>query len=889
MPKVAKSSADTPVMRQWAEQKALHPDAILFFRLGDFYEMFFDDAVVAAQALDLTLTSRDKNRDNPIPMCGVPHHAGKGYIGRLLELGHKVAICEQVEDPKTARGVVKRAVTEVVTPGVVVDADHLDARENNYLVAVVPQGKRAKRWGLAALDLSTAELRVTEVDDVVVVDELARLRPQQIVHLPTAADAVASLSEVIEAAWEEVPADLLPSDKAVRALVADKAGGELETLGMQERSFALRAACLALRYAERTQPGRGVPSCRLVFYEPSEHLQLDEPTLRNLEIFLTAMERKREGSLLSVIDETATAMGARLLRKQLALPLLDVAAIRRRQDAVELLAGEPELRQRLREALRRVYDLERLTSRTVLQVVTPRELARLGSSLALLPDLYALLEQARAKALSRELPELLAWPDDLLEDVSSRLALQLADEPPPHTREGGIFRRGANAELDELIDLCEGGQASILNMEAELRERTGISSLKVRYNKVFGYFIEVTKSNLGSVPADFQRKQTLVNAERFVTDELAEYEAKVLGAQERRHGLEQQLFDALRAEIACFAARLTACAERVALLDVLAGLAEVAQNFDYTRPEVDDSDVIEIAEGRHPVVERAMAVGQFVPNDVRVDREQRMLILTGPNMSGKSTIMRQVALITLLAQVGSFVPARRARIGVADRIFTRVGASDNLARGESTFMVEMRETSGILRSATARSLLVMDEIGRGTATYDGISIAWAVAEHLHDRVRARTLFATHYHELCQLTEVKAHARNFSVAVQEWQGRVVFLRKLTPGGSSRSYGIEVARLAGLPRKVLDRARLVLSALEGGAEVPDLPLRGRMVEPSRDQLTLFGAPAPESLVGEGTRMIERELRALDVNRLTPIEALNLLSTLVARLEGDDLDAD
>ena len=888
MSKAAKSSTDTPVMRQWAEQKALHPDAILFFRMGDFYELFFDDAVVAARALDLTLTSRDKKRENPTPMCGVPHHAVKAYLRRMVELGHKVAICDQIEDPKMARGVVKRAVTEVITPGVVVDAEQLDARSNNYLVAVAPQGKRGKVWGIAAFDLSTAELRVTEIEGNSVIDELARLHPQEVVFLPTAVDAVAPLREIFDVAWEEGPPELLPSDKVARDIVTEKSGADLDEVGLDGHPFALRAACLALRYAEETQPGRGVPRCRLVVYSPSDHLQLDEPSLRNLEIFLSSMERKRSGSLLAIVDETVTAMGGRLMRQVLALPLLDVGAIRRRQDAVELLVMEPDLRRRLREALGGIFDLERLTSRTVLQVATPRELARLGASLRRLPGIYTLLEEARNAALARELPELLAWPDDLLDDVASRLEGQLADDPPPHTRDGGIFRRGANGDLDELIDLCEGGRASILNMEAELRDRTGIASLKVRYNKVFGYFIEVTRANLANVPEDFQRKQTLVNAERFVTEELAEYEVKVLGALERRQGLEEHLYGELRAEIAAHAARLTACAERIAWLDVFAGLAEVAQARDYVRPLVDDEGAIEILEGRHPVVEAMMPAGQFVPNDLRVDpKEDRMLILTGPNMSGKSTIMRQVALITLLAQTGSFVPAKRARIGVTDRIFTRVGASDNLARGESTFMVEMRETSGILKKATRQSLVILDEIGRGTATYDGISIAWSVAEYLHDEVCCRTLFATHYHELCQLTEVKEHAKNFSVAVQEWQGRVVFLRKLTPGGSSRSYGIEVARLAGLPRQVLQRSRVVLSALEGEAVVEGLPLRGRVAEGAGDQLSFF-APTPGGEAQgprEATLAIERELSGLDVNHMSPLEALNLLSTLVARLDEDD----
>jgi len=835
------SNPNTPVMLQYREIKERYPDSILFFRLGDFYEMFFEDAKVAAAALDLTLTSRDKNKENPVPMCGVPHHAGRNYLRRLVDMGHKVAVCEQVEDPKLARGVVKREVTEVVTPGVVVDTEQLDARSNNYLVALWPNVSKG-RFGLAALDLSTFELRLTEVEGHgAVVDELARLHAKETVYAQGAARGVKALEQQMGGFWQALDDELVLSEAKARRLLEEKSQLPLDQLSLGP--LVLKAAGLALAYAEETQPGRGVPRCRVSVYRAADHLQLDEATIHNLEVFLSAMERRREGSLLAVVDETCTAMGARLLRRWLAMPLLDVAAIRRRQDAVELLLEQASSREVLREALRHVYDLERLTARAVLQVATPRELARLGSSLARLPALWDVLEKARGKALSRELPKLLRWPEDTLADVAERLAAALSDEPPPHMRDGGIFRRGFSGPLDELIELAEGGKALILEMEAQLRERTGISSLKIRFNKVFGYFIEVTKANISRVPEEFQRKQTLVNAERYVTPQLADYESKVLGAQERRVQLEQELFTELREEVALHAARLTACAERVASVDVFAGLAQLAEEHGYVRPAVDDSRKIELRGGRHPVVERYMAAGEFIPNDILMDAEgARMLVLTGPNMSGKSTVMRQVAQIVLLAQLGSFVPCDEARIGVVDRIFTRVGASDNLARGESTFMVEMKETSTILEHATARSLVVLDEIGRGTSTYDGISIAWSVAEYLHDEVQARCLFATHYHELCQLETVKDYARNVQVDVREWQGRVVFLHKLVAGSSSRSYGIEVARLAGLPRRVLDRAHQALAVLEGREEVPGIPLRGYG---RSDQLDLFAAPPASSL--------------------------------------------
>ncbi len=891
---MAKSSSDTPLMRQYLEMKEKYPDAILLFRMGDFFEMFFEDAVVASRALEITLTSRDKNRDDPIPMAGVPHHAINGYIRKLLDQGFKVAVCDQVEDARFAKGLVKRAITRVVTPGVVLDTDQMEAKSNNFLAVILGDPGTDEGFGLAALDLSTFELRATEVGELArVADELCRLAPREVLHDPAlTADDLAALRGMVPATWDPCGDDLLGDAAEDEALVADRGEGPLERLGLADMPMAVAAAAAALRYAASTQPGLPLPACRVVSYRAADHLQLDESTLANLEIFETLMERRRKGSLLWVLDRTRTAMGGRQLRHLLAMPLLDVATIRRRLDAVELLVGQASLRRAVQDHLAQIFDLERLTSRAVLKVASPREVGRLASSLAQLPGIAGLMARVAEGSLDRELPAALAPPGDLVEDVARGIQDTLVDEPPVLVKDGKMIRRGFNADLDEFMDLAEGGKESILAIEAREREATGITSLKVKFNKVFGYFIEVPRARLDAVPEDYQRKQTLVNAERFVTPELARHEAKVLGAEEKRIDLELELFEGLRDQVAQEAGRLRRVARWVAHLDLICGLAEVAQEYDYVRPDVDDGQVVEIIEGRHPVVERFMGHGEFVPNDLTLDPgDARLVILTGPNMAGKSTVMRQMALIALMAQLGSFVPARSARVGVVDRIFTRVGASDNLARGESTFMVEMREMSAILRHATSSSLVVVDEIGRGTATYDGISIAWAVAEYLQDRVAAKCLFATHYHELCALAEVRPFVRNFNIAVKEWKGGVVFLRRLVPGGSSRSYGIEVARLAGLPGQVVERARKVLAALEGGEQVDGIPVRATPASADSPQLSLFdrlmggadaaaatGAAATEApaLSPEEDEALS-QLRALDINRMTPLQALTTLAAL------------
>jgi DNA mismatch repair protein MutS len=891
-------------MRQYLEVKDAYPDCIVFFRLGDFYEMFFDDAVVVARTLDLTLTSRDKGKENPVPMCGVPHHASRHYIAKLVELGHKVAICEQMEDPAKAKGIVRREVVRVVTPGVVLDEEQLDPKAACTLCAIVLDEKSARRAGLAHLDVSTGEFAVTELEVDELTDELARLEPREVLvdgeALASRLDTTA-LRARVRTVWSAIPADA-PGDAAkARRLLDEVLGASLEhaleaAAATMPGGLALRAGAAAVAYARATQPKGTLPIATLRPYRAGDALLLDEATRANLELFVTLQGGRREGSLYHVLDATRTAMGGRLLRRWLASPLTDVAAIRRRLDAVEWLVDHAAARAELSAALAEVYDLERLAGRISLGVAAPRDLAALRRSLERLPEIRARLVAAmdESPALERlARPALLdaaaggGLGDDLCEDVARAIAAVLVDDPPAQWRDGGFVRRGWSPELDELVDLAAGGREKVAAIEARERERTGISSLKIRHNRVFGYYLEITRSNLDRVPKDYIRKQTLANAERFVTPELADYEAKILHADERRLELELEAWERLRVEVARAVGRLLRLGEAVARLDALASLAEVAHVSGYCRPEVTDDLRLEIEDGRHPVVERLAAAGRFVPNDLALDPDEaQLIVLTGPNMAGKSTAMRQAALITIMAQVGSFVPARRAHVGVVDRVFTRVGASDNLARGDSTFMVEMRETANILRHATRRSLVVLDEIGRGTSTYDGMAIAWSVAEFLHDKIGAKTLFATHYHELTALARTRPRVRNFSTAVREHKDEIIFLHKVVPGGASRSYGIQVARLAGLDRAVIARAKELLVALERGEHGGALP-RG-------DQMSLFGPPsaAPPSVSApalvlapvsapaaapEGPSDLERALLALDIDGLTPREALATLAEL------------
>ncbi len=877
------SYVDTPVMRQYLEVKEQYPDCTVFFQVGDFYEMFFDDAVVASRALDLVLTSRDKNKEDGVPMCGFPLQAAKLYIGKLVALGKKVALCEQVEDATKTNKIVRRAVTQVITPGVMLEEDQLSPKSGHYLCVIIPgSGPATGQAGLSYLDVSTGEFAATQLSHAAVVEELARIEPAELlVRHPVPDDLAADLGRL------RLPSGpvALASDDADQALLVGLLGDDAVTEidrddlpgapRLSEWPLALKAAAAAARYAQGTQRKGRLPLTRLRLYRHGDEMVIDETTKSNLELFQTLMERRQKGALLGLLDETRTAMGGRLLRRWLGAPLLQVAAIRRRHDAVEWLVERHALRDTARKVLGEIHDLERLIGRISLSAASPRDLYCLEQSLRRLPGLRDAFAQAAtgSESVLSPVPALLTIGEDLCGDVADLIEKAIAEEPSAAWREGGFIRRGHSADLDELLDISQGGKAQILRIEEREKERTGISSLKVRYNRVFGYYLEITRSHLAKVPSDYIRKQTLANAERYVTAELSEYEAKVLGAEERRLQVELELFEVLRMKVAAEAARVLGVAERLAQLDALAGLAEVAHRQGYVRPEVDESGRLEIEDGRHPIVEQLCGAGRFVPNDTVLDPEDaQMLIITGPNMAGKSTAMRQVALFCILSQMGSFVPARRAHLGVVDRVFTRVGAADNLSRGESTFMVEMRETANILRHASPRSLVVLDEIGRGTSTYDGLSIAWAVSEYLHDIIRCKTLFATHYHELCALAESRPRVRNLSVAVREWEGEIVFLHKLVAGGASRSYGIEVARLAGLPKAVLDRSREVLKALEMGPEEIQTPVAD--ATPDGSGAAQGGGAAQAGEVAQGGKVAQGSVaQVLPVHGAPPVNSHQL----------------
>jgi len=856
---------DTPLMQQYREIKARHPETILFFRMGDFYEMFEDDARLAARELGLTLTSRNNGGAAEVPLAGVPVKAATEYLRRLIGLGHRVAICEQVEDPKVAKGLVRRAVVETVTPGTVLADDWLERSRNNFLVAV---DARTAPAGMAALDLTTGELLLETVAPEDLAAALARYEPRELVApggTPTAFPLPGAVRTEREA-WEFDP-ELAREDVARTFRVAS-----LDGLGVEPGDRpALGAVGALLRYARELKPG-GLPHlARPRVLRRGDLLPLDEMTRRNLELVeplraaLPGTPAAGGGTtLLEVLDRTLTPMGARLLRGWLLAPLVDPAAITARLDAVEVLVGDVRGRDRLREALDGVRDVERLAGRAALGRATARELGALRDSILRLPDVRAALDGLEARGRAALLEEA-ADRFELLQDLGDELARALVERPPAQAYDGDAIRSGYDRELDELKDARDGGKQYIAGLQARERERTGISSLKVGFNKVFGYYLEITNPHRDRVPADYERRQTLSGAERFVTPELKAYEAKVLGAEERINVREAELVEGLRVRVAGAIARVQTTAGVLARLDVWGALADVAHREGYVRPEVNDGFTIELEGSRHPVVERMMAREAFIPNDVLLDEAGRVIVLTGPNMAGKSTLLRQVGLCVLLAQMGAFVPARRAVIGAVDRLFTRVGASDNLVRGQSTFMVEMSETSAILHGATARSLVLLDEIGRGTSTYDGVAIAWAVTEFLHNTIGCKTIFATHYHELTQLTEELAHARNFNVAVREAGDEIVFLHRLEPGGADRSYGIHVGRLAGLPAPVVGRAWQVLALLEAGHHVAHQTPPAR---PDAAQLALFGAAgSPHPLLDE--------LGRLDVNALSPLEALNRLA--------------
>jgi len=857
-------------MRQYAAAKQQAPNALLLFRLGDFYELFFDDAITASRELEITLTSRNKEKGEPVPMCGVPAHAAEGYIARLIQKGYRVAICDQMEDPKLAKKLVRREITRIVTPGTVTDPALLRPHENNYLAAAYVKDTKA---GVAYVDLSTGEFRATEAS----LEELAPMLEQLNVRELLVADSARDSAPA--GRWLVTPVEVwtFTHDHAAQSLMDHFGLLTLEGCGLAGRRLAVSAAGALLGYLKDTQRSALDHVERPAWLDRSDAMMLDAVTARNLELveplFSADLDGRRDSTLISVLDTTKTGMGGRLLRKRILRPSLDQAEIAARLDAVEYLIKATIERSRIRETLARMMDIERLLAKVTIGTANPRDVLGLGRTLALVPALKAQLQVN----LPVRLAEVEAGLDELA-DLRDRILAAIADEPPVNLADGGVIRAGYNAELDEFRTLSKDSRSVIAAVESRERERTGIGSLKVRFNNVFGFYIEISKANLHHAPPDYERKQTLVNAERFTTPELKELEAKVLDAEDRMLSLERELFAEVRLAAAAEAVRIRQTAAAIAELDVQAALAETAAGSRYCRPRFSPDGVMKIAAGRHPVIERLTEreAQRFIPNELYLDRATcRIALITGPNMGGKSTYLRQAALIAVMAQMGSFVPADEAVLPLVDRVFTRIGASDNLARGRSTFMVEMTETAVILNTATERSLIVLDEIGRGTATYDGLALAWSVIEHIHERCGAYTLFATHYHELTELAEKLDGLRNLHVSVRESGDQIIFLRKVEPGAADRSYGIEVARLAGLPINVIERAREILALHEKSehtvSEELNPPKRGRP------------APALQIQLFEpvGYQIAER-IRTLDIDNLRPVEALTLLHELQKELK-------
>jgi DNA mismatch repair protein MutS len=876
------------MLRQYQEIKRQHPGTLLFFRLGDFYELFFDDAVIGSKELEITLTARHRERGAPVPMCGVPYHAASGYIAKLVRKGYRVAICDQTEDPKKATKLVRREVVRIITPGTAIDSQLLEARENNYLASVFGAGQ-----GMAAafLDLSTGEFVVTEFAGdgawQQTLDQLDSFGPREIIF-PRSLEPLfktstkhereseaSNESEAFAIAGRETSLNaqdewVFSFESSRDLLLQHFDVASLDGFGLAGKEMAVTAAGAALQYVRETQRAEALHITGLSYFEPNDYLILDSTTARNLEL-VEALDGSKQRTLAGVLDDTVTGMGSRLLKQWTLRPSMKKGEITARLDAVEELKNALILRDRLRSELKKVSDLERLTGRISLGRATPRDLVALKNSADAIPLIRELLADATSSLL-----EVLNESLDELTDVRELIEKGLDPEPPATMNDGGYIRAGYNAELDELRELATSNKTIIAQIESRERARTGIASLRVKFNNVFGYFIEISKASARNVPPNYERKQTLTNAERYTTPELKEYETKVLGAEERILEIEQELFNAIRQSVGLEARRIQADAQALATLDVLMSFAEVAARRNYVRPELTEEDEIYIRAGRHPVIENA--AGRFIPNDTYLNNStDRLVVLTGANMAGKSVYLRQTALIVLMAQAGSFVPADEARVAIVDRIFTRVGASDNLARGRSTFMVEMTETANILNTATPRSLVLLDEVGRGTATFDGLSLAWAIAEYLHDNPQhaAKTLFATHYHEMTDLAKLLPGVRNYQMAVRDSGGTIVFLRKVVEGSASKSYGLEVARLAGLPVGVIERAREILTNLEANElDVTGKPKLARHL-PSRkkqDQPTLFEA-ANDAVIDE--------LRNLDVTDLSPDQAVEVLRKLRERV--------
>lgn len=869
----------TPMMKQYLDMKRIHKEEILFFRLGDFYEMFFDDAKTAARVLHLTLTAREGGQGRKIPMAGIPYHAADNYISKLVKAGFSIAICEQTEDPALAKGLVKREIARVITPGTVLSAAMLEEKSNNYLVALAPA---PQSLGLAVVDVTTGEFKTCELKGAerysVAANELSKFNPSEILlpqTSPEAAEWAPLLKSVNGAKHSHMEDWKFSADEGEEALRGHFQVKSLDGFGLSGQGQAARAAGAILQYLKETTHSVLSHLVTLSTFQVGEGMVLDAATQRNLEIIKPMRDDGKEGTLLSVLDETVTSMGGRLLRQWLITPLTSVSGIKRRQDAVEELLARREDREALRDFFREVSDLERLAGRIGCGTANARDMVALRTTLGLLPKIHRALSAFKAQGLKERVE---AW--DNLTETCQLLEKAVHDEPPLALKEGGLIKAGYHRELDGLKGASLEGKNWIAQLEEKEKARTGIGSLKVRYTSVFGYYIEVSKANLDRVPKDYHRKQTLVNAERFITPELKEMEGKILGAQDKADRLEYELFDEIRRQVAKELSRLQRVARIIAELDVFACMATVADRGRHVRPEVDDSTELTIVDGRHPVLDKILSSDQFVPNDTRLGVEgTEIIVLTGPNMAGKSTYIRQVALLSLMAQVGFYVPAQQMKAGIVDRIFSRVGASDALTQGQSTFMVEMVETANILNHATAKSLLILDEVGRGTSTYDGVSIAWAVVEYIATQLKARTLFATHYHELTRLSAGFPNVKNFNIAVREWNEQILFLRKIVEGGTDKSYGIQVARLAGVPKVVVGRAKKILAALETGtflgktAEAPPPPPLENQDAPM-PQLSFFGT-------GEKHPILE-ELKGLDVDGLTPRDALNILGEWKKKIE-------
>ncbi|MGM9571156.1 MAG: DNA mismatch repair protein MutS [bacterium] len=851
----------TPMMQQYTNIKQQHQDCILFFRLGDFYEMFLDDALLASRELEITLTSRDGGEQGKIPMCGVPYHSADSYIARLIEKGYKIAVCEQMEDPKQAKGIVKRDVIRIITPGTILDNQMLEEKTNNFLIAVFASGKE---YGLATVDVSTGEFLTTEIkgEDALtkLTEEIIRLQPAECVLADDCAEDLKSLlkqfcliSYVEDRDFQFASASLcLTEHFGLKSLV-----------GCDGLSLAVSAAGGLLAYLKMTQKCSLQHITKLVPYSTGTYMVLDPVTRKNLELSKTMHDRKKKGTVFWALDRTVTSMGGRMLQQWIEQPLLNIKDINLRLDSIEELINNVFLREDLKENLKNVYDLERLMTKIAYGTANARDLLMLRDSLTVLPKIKALLSKAKSSRL-KFLEENL----DCLSELNALITASVNEEPPVSVREGGIIKPGYSQEVDRLKEAQINGKIWLKELEAEEKAKTGIRNLKIGFNRVFGYYLEVSKSNIGLVPDYYLRKQTLANGERYVTEKLKEYEELLLGAEEKLIDLEYRLFTEIREKTAQEMKRVQKTAKTAAELDVLLSLSEVALNYNYCKPTVDNGEEIIIQEGRHLVIERLQSEQLFVPNDTLLNhQENELLLLTGPNMAGKSTYMRQTALIILLAQIGSFVPAKMAKIGLVDRIFTRIGAADDIITGQSTFMVEMQELANILSNATRKSFIILDEIGRGTSTYDGLSIAWAAVEYLQKKLQARTLFATHYHELTELADKLERVENYSVAVKEEKGEIIFLRKIVPGKVDRSYGVHVAKLAGLPASLLKRAAELLHELEKESRQETEPLQKKEEE----------KPVQMSLLAEPDNSVLSELRELDVLAMTPLEAINKLYEL------------